>query len=353
MNSLREDRFFSSIPFVTQENFYQSHFLQLYDETQREPETTTVIKSLHDLEDGSQKYLKIIQDIQMTPDEHDVIRVYTSNIEVDSQTFYNHLNEQLCKDNKPTLRHLMPFIRRATYQINRHAPPHECVAYRGMNLNNKQRAYFKTGTIFRFPGFTSTSRSKRLAESFGNTLFEIHIYAGCLQVRDVSDISHFPNENEYLFSPYSLFKVIDIKEKMIILRAIDNMSKVGMNNHQPSTSTLSSETIGSSSNDKSSISTLPSKTTKSSSNDKSSTSTLLSKTTGPSSNHQPSTSTLSSETTGSSSNDKSSTSTLPSKTTKSSSNDKSSTSALSSKKPASSPKRKKKSIKGREKDFIF
>jgi hypothetical protein len=315
MNSLREDRFFSSIPFVTQENFYQSHFLQLYDETQREPETTTVIKSLHDLEDGSQKYLKIIQDIQMTPDEHDVIRVYTSNIEVDSQTLYNHLNEQLCKDNKPTLRHLMPLIRRATYQINRHAPLHECVAYRGMNLNNTQRAYFKTGTIFRFPGFTSTSRSKRLAESFGNTLFEIHIYAGCLQVRDVSDISHFPNENEYLFSPYSLFTVIDIKEKMIVLRAIDNMSKVGMNNHQLSTSTL------------------------------------LSKTTGPSSDHHPNTSTLSSETTGSSSNDKSSTSTLPSKTTKSSSNDKSSTSTLPSK--TTKPKKKKKSIKGREKDFKF
>jgi len=84
---------------------------------------------------------------------------------------------------------MMPLIHRSTSQINYKAPKEACVVYRGMYLNNQQRAYFKIGTIFRFPGFTSTSKSKSLAEGRGNTLFEIHIYAGCLQVRDVSRVS--------------------------------------------------------------------------------------------------------------------------------------------------------------------
>jgi hypothetical protein len=228
MSSLREDRFFSSAPFATQEAFINSRFHELYNKTHRHPDAETVIDWLCNLPGGSENFRKVISEIEFISSEHDVIRVYTSNFTVGSQKFYNYINEQLCKDNSQTLCYLMPLIRRATYQINCHPPPKDCVAYRGMELNFEQRKYFKIGTIFRFPGFTATSKSKKLAEGFGNTLFEIHVYAGCLQVRDVSDISHFPAEEEYLFSPYSLFEVTDKRDGMIVLRSIDNMSDVGM-----------------------------------------------------------------------------------------------------------------------------
>jgi hypothetical protein len=133
MSSLRENRFFCSISFVTQEDFYKSSFLQLYDRTEQYSDTKTVINSLSNLQDGHQKCRRVILNLKIMPNAYDVIRVYTSNIEVGTQTFYNYINEQLCKDNKETLCHLMPLIRRATYQINRNASSSECIAYQGMN----------------------------------------------------------------------------------------------------------------------------------------------------------------------------------------------------------------------------
>lgn len=122
----------------------------------------------------------------------------------------------------------MPLIRKATRQINYNAPTEDVVVYRGMAMDSSQISYFKKGVVFRFPGFTSTSISYDVAKSFGaNTMFEIHIYAGCLQVRDVASISHYPGEQEFLFSPYSLFEVIDIKTDRFVLKAIDNLSNVG------------------------------------------------------------------------------------------------------------------------------
>ena len=101
-----------------------------------------------------------------------------------SQTFYNYINQQLCLDSRSTLQHLMPLIRRATHQINYNSPKSGYV-YRGMKLNYDQRRFFQPGCVFRFPGFTSTSKSKMQAEHFGDVLFQIYIYSECLQVRDV------------------------------------------------------------------------------------------------------------------------------------------------------------------------
>ena len=123
---------------------------------------------------------------------------------------------------------LMPLIRKATKQINYNAPTESLVVYRGMKLDAKQKAFFKMGAIFRFPGFTSTSRSVEIAKAHSgiNAIFEIHIYAGCLQVRDVASISHYPVEEEYLFPPYSLFEVTDVQLDRFVLRAIDNLSQI-------------------------------------------------------------------------------------------------------------------------------
>jgi hypothetical protein len=191
-----------------------------------------VIQHLRELSSVVSSFSKICKAINTAPNNYDVIRTYTSNIKVGFHTFYTYINEQLCKDDEQTIQKLMPLIRRATKQINYNGPTEDCVVYRGMQLNAQQRAYFKINTIFRFPGFTSTSKSQVLAEKFGNTLFQIHIYSGCLQVKDVANISHYPSEQEYLFSPYSLFEVTGKNGKSITIRAIDNRNNIGMKSLQ-------------------------------------------------------------------------------------------------------------------------
>lgn len=233
MSNLREDRFFVQIPYRTQKEFYDSAFLEHYDQTERRPEKQTAISSLKSLSHAFGNAHLVHKAIETEPEEHDVIRTYTSDLKYGTQRFYSFINKQLADDSGHILVKLMPLIRRATSQINFKPPLADCVVYRGMALTNNQKEFFKNNTVFRFPGFTSTSKSKTAAKRFGAVLFEIHIPAGCKQVRNVAAISHFKDEEEYLFSPYSLFKVTGITAECIILRAIDNLSKIGMNDPSP------------------------------------------------------------------------------------------------------------------------
>ena len=155
-----------------------------------------------------------------------MLRIYTSNELFGSTVFYDYINDQLRKDNKDKLRKMMPFIRRATYQINHNGPSQNLTVYRGMHLTKNNQGFFTSGKIFRFQGFTSTSTQKWVASGFGNTLFEIEIHAGCEQVRNVADISYFSIEQEWLFSPYSRFQVQGKHHDVIQLKALDNVAQV-------------------------------------------------------------------------------------------------------------------------------
>ncbi|UJR06789.1 hypothetical protein I4U23_011076 [Adineta vaga] len=157
----RQDRSDYTIPIVTQDEFYKKNFFKCYDQTIRNFDKAFVINSLRALEDGSGKFSSIIQSIENESDDYDVIRTYSSDMFVHHQKFYCYVNQQLCADNMETISKLMPMIRRATRQINYQAPASTLVVYRG---------------------FTSTSTSIYNAQIFGNTLFEIHIYAGCVQL---------------------------------------------------------------------------------------------------------------------------------------------------------------------------
>ena len=124
---------------------------------------------------------------------------------------------------KSRLKYLMPFIRRATYQINHHGPEDSCVVYRGIDLNEDQLEFFRPGRVFRFPGFTSTTTSRRVARGFGETLFKIQVSSDILQARNVTEISCYPAEEEWLFVPYSRFQVIRSHLGKVTLRAVDNL----------------------------------------------------------------------------------------------------------------------------------
>ena len=231
MNDLREGRFSSSIPIVTQEQFLRSHFLRLYDQTEQNPNNHQIINSLWILANRGINCAEIVYALNALPLEHNVITIYTSNVEIAGQKFYNYINKQLSDDNEEILRYLMPLIRRATFQINNRPWKQACYVYRGMKLNKNQRKFFEVGRIFRFPGFTSTSSSKQQAERFGDVLFQIYVYTGCLQVRNLIDISCCPEEQEYLFPPYSLFQVTNVTDKIICLNSIDNRSDITINHN--------------------------------------------------------------------------------------------------------------------------
>ncbi|CAF3919342.1 unnamed protein product [Rotaria sp. Silwood1] len=87
--------------------------------------------------------------------------------------------------------------------------------YRGLNLTDEEREEFinKEDGIIEFKAFTSTSKNRELAELFGNTLLIIDLspeltswrtrlmngkrYSGA----DVSNVSNFPDEEEFLICP--------------------------------------------------------------------------------------------------------------------------------------------------------
>lgn len=131
MPSLREDRFFETIPFVSQDEFLNTSFYRLYAKTEKEPSTGTIIASLGELEDYDIDFSEVIDALSDSSSYCNVIVTYTSNLTVGNQTFYSYINQQLCHDDPRILRHLMPLIRRGTSQINNN-PPSDCYVYRGM-----------------------------------------------------------------------------------------------------------------------------------------------------------------------------------------------------------------------------
>lgn len=226
MTKLRQDRFFSSIPGVTDETFNRSNFLKLYNQTEKQPSYQSVVNTLLTLPKLHDRSHPIIQCIQNEPESYDVVKTFTSEFLLGSDKFYKYINQKLVNDKYHELKKLMPYIRRATRQINYHTPNTNCILYRGMYLNDEQIQFFTIGKYFRFPGFTSTTQNPYVAQQFGNIIFMIHLIAPCHQVINMTHFSFYPHEQEWLFSPYSRFQVIDRKPNLIILKSIDNLATI-------------------------------------------------------------------------------------------------------------------------------
>ncbi|CAF1468964.1 unnamed protein product [Adineta ricciae] len=226
MLSIRSDRFLNAIPGVTDEQFKHSQFLKFYNQTEKCPSSDSVIDGLIGLGIINDRSHAILTAIETEPDSYNIIKVYSSDFYLGSKKFYKYINEELMNDNEDTLGKLMPFIRRATSQINHHDIDRGGILYRGMNLNEEQRNFFSIGKLFRFPGFTTTTENIDVARRFGDTLFEIHVNAPCHQVVHMAHISYYKDEEEWLFSPYSRFQVKEIIEEFIILQSVDNLASI-------------------------------------------------------------------------------------------------------------------------------
>ena len=87
-------------------------------------------------------------------------------------------------------------------------PTHQGISYRGVSTS---RLNIEVGGTYSDPAFLSTSKVRVEALAYGNkenkTLLHIKGKSG----RDVSSISRFPEEEEVLFPPSTLFMVEDKK----------------------------------------------------------------------------------------------------------------------------------------------
>lgn len=89
--------------------------------------------------------------------------------------------------------------------------------YRGVELVPSEIEAYKeaVGTWKSWPAYTSTSKNRRLAELYGSALFVIEISDIKLtppRALDISNLSHYPCEDEVLLLPGTSFRVLEVAE---------------------------------------------------------------------------------------------------------------------------------------------
>jgi hypothetical protein len=123
---------------------------------------------------------------------------------------YRLVNMTLREDDRSKVQTLGPFvyflstfIHSGYSQLDQIGMKFEGTVYRGAQLDEKMVNEYKSaiGEERKWLGYSSTSKNRRLAETFGNTLFIIKI----IKVRqntnwDVSSLSVYPNEEEVLLT---------------------------------------------------------------------------------------------------------------------------------------------------------
>nr|ACD54799.1 NAD(P)(+)-arginine ADP-ribosyltransferase-like protein [Adineta vaga] len=111
---------------------------------------------------------------------------------------------------------LGPFCFLLQTYLQQHPTTGILTVYRGLHITDKERKQFMRHFIS-FTSFTSTSRNRKKAESFGNTLLIIdlnvkqnlsankNVFCGV----NISELSDFPEEEEFLIWIYALFEFIN------------------------------------------------------------------------------------------------------------------------------------------------
>ena len=88
------------------------------------------------------------------------------------------------------------------------------IVYRGTNLTDEMIEEYKQaiGTRIRWLAFSSTSKDRRQAEQFGNTLFLISLKGMLPEYQsDISSLSYYPHEQEILIFAGITFKVVNVE----------------------------------------------------------------------------------------------------------------------------------------------
>jgi hypothetical protein len=153
-------------------------------------------------------------------------------------SFWYRLVNHILYDPQAATREQLKTIGPFCYLLNRYlrssCTPDIRTVYRGLNLNDEQRQEFMCDKLM-FTSFTSTSRNRALAEIFGDTLLIIDVdvkmfaapYANVWCGADISCLSNFPEEEEFLIWPTAEFHFVKYeydtveKKHIIYLRSTD------------------------------------------------------------------------------------------------------------------------------------
>jgi hypothetical protein len=128
------------------------------------------------------------------------VKLYSKN------TFlYNVLNTTLRNNDLGKVQSLGPFCYLLNSYLSQNITLNEDqIIYRGMNLTDEMIDEYRkaVNTEIAWPAFTSTTKNPMVAEMFSsNTLCIITLCRGrFVHGRDIADISHIPDEEEFLLS---------------------------------------------------------------------------------------------------------------------------------------------------------
>ena len=150
--------------------------------------------------------------------EH-ALRIWTSDKRLQDRELCSILNEAIRNDDVELLPHAMVIVKALNqHLITRHQPravDDNMLLYRGAGLPDVHRSFFTVGKVFRVPMFMATSVNRKVAMRFSYNahtsdcpavLWTIRFPEDCYHMNLLS-VSEKPHEQEYLFTPYSVFTV--------------------------------------------------------------------------------------------------------------------------------------------------
>lgn len=122
---------------------------------------------------------------------------------------YPLVNATLRNDDRSKIDTLGPYCSLLFTYIKTNKDPITTELYRGTILTPEMINEYKqaVGTKIVWSSFTSTSKDRRVANSFGNTLFVIKEGLGIPCQKDMSALSEYPSEQEVLFYAGHTFTV--------------------------------------------------------------------------------------------------------------------------------------------------
>jgi len=230
--------------------FSNSHYKKLYNQTPIPDQNKIILESADSLIEAYQKeYAHAISledcilfreslhrslelTLSQSQDPLDVptlsIKLWTSNINLKGKEFCGILNHAIRSDKPELLKHAVIISRGINVQCvirKKIAPawPDDNITYRGGGLPQQYRSFYEPKKTYRAPMFIATSTKKHVALNMfcsrvtapcEPVLWKFHFHPDCKCVHvNYLDKSLIEGEEEFLFSAYSVFTVMQVDWK--------------------------------------------------------------------------------------------------------------------------------------------
>ena len=206
------------------QNNNRGKFLELVEK--KKPYYLEIAKQLlyHDDNDMINFFMKYTNESEETLKKvfnniHNV-KQYISNYTVES-FYYKYINKFLREGNFESFKKLSNHISKFIYHLlkykNEHDQEKEAILYRNMNITPEEFNKYSDsiGRVICYPAFTSTSLNQNcmcaLNEKPNTIMVKLIIRQNkSKSVVCISGFSEHPNEEEYLFLPFSFFKITQV-----------------------------------------------------------------------------------------------------------------------------------------------